>query len=184
MSTCRWTGRPRSEWSASNRPIAPTIGPPAHYLCSSCPRHRQPGSPRRLAEAIAKPNQPVPARRETLAQRRMTPIFVPLWFGWALKTGHKGGHFAMFPGDCLQQPDSVAERSGFEPPKPFAKLHSNRPPSLSAALFAASAAGGETSPHRRVHHRQAPSVLIIANRCRAPTWQSFSPYAVFLDSFF
>ena len=65
-----------------------------------CPRHRQPGSPRRLAEAIAKPNQPVPARRETLAQRRMTPIFVPLWFGWALKTGHKGGHFALFPGDC------------------------------------------------------------------------------------
>jgi hypothetical protein len=56
--------------------------------------------PRRLAEAIAKPNQPVPARRETLAQRRMTPIFVPLWFGWALKTGHKGGHFALFAGDC------------------------------------------------------------------------------------
>ena len=53
-----------------------------------------------LVEAIAKPNQPVPARRETLAQRRMTPIFVPLWFGWALKTGHKGGHFALFPGDC------------------------------------------------------------------------------------
>jgi len=55
-----------------------------------------------------------PARRETLAQRRMTPIFVPLWFGWALTTGHKGGHFALLPGDCLQQPDSVAERVEFE----------------------------------------------------------------------
>ena len=42
----------------------------------------------------------LPARRETLAQRLMTPIFVPLWFGWALKTGHKAGHFALFPGDC------------------------------------------------------------------------------------
>ena len=29
----------------------------------------------------------------------MTSIFVPLWFGWALKTGHKGGHFALFSGD-------------------------------------------------------------------------------------
>ena len=42
----------------------------------------------------------MPARRETFAQRRMTPIFVPLWFGWALKTGHKGGHFELFSGDC------------------------------------------------------------------------------------
>jgi hypothetical protein len=69
-------------------------------MSALCPRHRQPGSPRRLAEAIAKPNQSVPARRENLAQRRMTPIFVALWFGWALKTGHKGGHFALFPRDC------------------------------------------------------------------------------------
>ena len=30
----------------------------------------------------------------------MTPIFLPLWFGWALKTRHKAGHFALFPGDC------------------------------------------------------------------------------------
>jgi hypothetical protein len=67
---------------------------------SLCPRHRQPGSPRRLAEAIAKPNQPVTARRETLAERRMRPTFVSLWFGWALKTGHKGGQFELFPGDC------------------------------------------------------------------------------------
>src|ERR1700757_5219836 len=67
---------------------------------SLCPRHRQSVSPRRLAEAIAKPNQHVTARRETLAQRRMTPIFVPLWFGWALKKGHRGGHLALFPGDC------------------------------------------------------------------------------------
>jgi hypothetical protein len=88
MSTCRWTGRPRSEWSASNSPIAPTIGPPASATRVN------------LAEAIAKPNQPVPARRETLAHRRMTPMFIPLWFGWALETGHRGGHLALFPGDC------------------------------------------------------------------------------------
>ena len=96
MSTCRWTGPPRSEWSASNRPIAPTTGSPAHFyvrdIGSQGPRWG-------LAEAIAKPNQTVPVRRETLAQRRMTPIFV-LWFGWALKTGHKGGHLALLPGDC------------------------------------------------------------------------------------
>jgi hypothetical protein len=97
MSTCRWTGRPRSEWSASIRPIAPIIGPPAHFYVRDIGK---PGSPRPLAEAIAKPNQPVPARRETFAQLRMTTIFVPLWFGWALKTGHKGGHFALSPGDC------------------------------------------------------------------------------------
>jgi hypothetical protein len=27
----------------------------------------------------------------------MTPTFVPLWFGCALKTGHKGRRFALFP---------------------------------------------------------------------------------------
>jgi hypothetical protein len=97
MSTCRWTGRPRSEWSASNRSIAPTVG---RLLISMSATSATQGPRSVLAEAIAKPNQPVPARRETLAQRRMTPIFVLLWFGWALKTGHKGGHFALFPGDC------------------------------------------------------------------------------------
>ena len=98
MSTCRWTGRPRSERSASNRPIAPTVEQPTPilYVCGIGNR----GLRRRLAEAIAKPNRPVPARRETPAQPRMTPIFVLLWFGWALKTGHKGGHFALFSGDC------------------------------------------------------------------------------------
>src|SRR5271155_4706476 len=97
MSTCRWTGRPRSEWSASNRPIAPTIWPPAHFYVRDIGNQ---GPRSVLAEAIAKPNQPVPVRRETLAQRPMTPILVPLRFGCALKTGHKGGHFALFHGDC------------------------------------------------------------------------------------
>jgi hypothetical protein len=39
-------------------------------------------------------------RRETLAQRRITPIFVPLWFGWAFKTGQRRGRLALFPEDC------------------------------------------------------------------------------------
>src|ERR1700747_761849 len=34
-------------------------------IACSCPRHPQPGSPRRLVEAIAKPNQPVRAERHT-----------------------------------------------------------------------------------------------------------------------
>jgi hypothetical protein len=71
----------------------------------------------------------VPARRETLAHRPMTPIFIPLWFGWALETGHRGGHFALFHGDCRNQPDSLAEQAGFEPATPgsvmFGKLSAN-----------------------------------------------------------
>jgi hypothetical protein len=38
--------------------------------------------------------------RKSSEERRMTPIIVPLWSGWALKTGHKGGHFALLPGHC------------------------------------------------------------------------------------
>src|SRR5208282_5658379 len=34
-------------------------------------------------------------------------------------SGHKGGHFRAVPRRLPQQPDSVAERGGFEPPKPF-----------------------------------------------------------------
>jgi len=121
MSTCRWTGRPRSEWSASNRPIAPiapTIGPPAHFYV------RDIGNPatRRSAEAIAKPNQPVPVRREKLAQRRMTPIFVPLWFGWGVQNAPQRRPFRAVPRRLPQQPDSVAEQSEFELPVPVSKL--------------------------------------------------------------
>ena len=116
MSTCRWTGRLRSEWSASNRPIAPTH----RAACSfPCPRHWQPGSLRRLAEPIAKPNQLVHTRRETLAQRRMTPIFVPLWFGWGAQNGPQRRPFRAVPRRLPQQPDSLAERSGFELPVPI-----------------------------------------------------------------
>jgi hypothetical protein len=102
MSTCRWTGRPRSEWSASNRPIAPTIGPPAHHLC---PRYRKPGTPAtRVPAAFCRSNcetEPTCARAERNTRTAsndadIRPSLVRLGF----KTRHKGGHFALFPGDC------------------------------------------------------------------------------------
>ena len=60
----------------------------------------------------------MPARRETLAQRRMTPVFVPLWFGWALKIGPQRRSFRAVLRRLPQRPDSSAERGGFEPPVP------------------------------------------------------------------
>jgi len=42
----------------------------------------------------------------------MTPLFVPLWFVWATKTGHKGSHFALLSGDFLNS--QTRWRSGWD----------------------------------------------------------------------
>ena len=116
MSTCRWTGRPRSEWSASNRPIAPTIGPPAHFYVRDIGR---PGSPRRLAEAIAKPNQACArAERNTRTASNDADIR-PSLVRLGAQNGPQRRPFRAVPRRLPQQPDSLAERDGFEPSRPF-----------------------------------------------------------------
>jgi hypothetical protein len=44
----------------------------------------------------------------------MKEELVPLWFGWALKIGPQRRPFSAVPRRLPQQPDSVAERGGFE----------------------------------------------------------------------
>jgi len=64
------SGRPRIDPYCSSHRAAD-----AHSLCPRYPT----GSPRRLAEAIAKPNQAVPSRREEGTRPRMTRGYVSLW---------------------------------------------------------------------------------------------------------
>jgi hypothetical protein len=80
----------------------------------------------------------------------MTPIFIPLWFGWALKTAHQGGHFALFPRDCRNS--QTRWRRG-------ADLNSRDPPAFETAQsFALEIDKSRTCPLgaiRFVHSRRS-----------------------------
>ena len=119
MSTSRSTGRRRSEWSASNRPIAPVIGPPllilyVHlYVCDI-------GN--RLSAAFSRSNcetEPsCTARREIPAQPRMMPIFDSLWPVELQKAAYTR-EFRGLLRRMRNIEDCLAERGGFEPSRPF-----------------------------------------------------------------
>ena len=119
MSTCRWTGRPRSEWSASNRPIAPTIGRPAHFYVSymsatSAAKVRAAFSPSNC-EAEPTCNRAERNTRTASNDADIRPSLVRL----GAQNGPQRRPFRAVPRRLPQQPDSVAERGGFEPSRPF-----------------------------------------------------------------
>jgi hypothetical protein len=74
---------------------------------------------KRLAEAIAKPNQAIPRQREKATWPRITPGCVFLWSGQGLKRCRKRGLFRTVLRRMPQWRDSGAEQRGFELPVLF-----------------------------------------------------------------
>jgi len=94
------SGRPRIDPYCSSHRAAD-----AHSLCPRYPT----GSPRRLAEAIAKPNQAVASRREQGRWPRMTRGYVPLWSAQGLRRCRKRGPFRTVLRRIPQRLDWLAE---------------------------------------------------------------------------
>src|SRR5712671_5976285 len=117
MSTCRWTGRPRSEWSASNNLFLQFLqpSPPAHFYV------RDIGSPGHTAFSRSNSEtEPTCARAERNTRTAsnngdIRPSLVRL----GAQNGPQRRPFRAVLRRLPQQPDSLAERGGFEPTRPF-----------------------------------------------------------------
>ncbi len=95
----------------------------------------------------------------------MTPIFVSLWFGWALKTGHQGSHLALFPGDCRNSQTRWRRGGDLNPRNPS---EFTRSPGVRLNVYGAEQPKGCAKDRIDISHHYTPVHLQSSASVTAP----------------